>query len=295
MPSALPASTLTEAIFDLWQRLARFSAGETDAALTHLQKWIAAEINADNVIWIGGVRIMTGKDAEADAFLGWRLRDRVALRADPAPYRKQLVEYYDSEHYGKLTPTYYKRSHEAKKEDHVGMDSRASMASNGRFRVYRIRDKEFLDFAAFKKTSHYQRYYRDGGIADRILVGFPVTPDHESYFLIDRFQAKTRRRLFTLAEARLAGDAVRGVPELHRLLLLGNGLLMGDKLLSPMEREILQGLLTGQTEKEIALSTGRKLSTLHKSVLALYTLYGVKSRQALMALWLGEKIAGSRK
>src|SRR5690554_642215 len=91
----------------LWHRLAAFSAAETDAALTHLQEWIAKEIDADNVIWIGGVRVMHGKPAAADAFLGWRLRARVALRPDPPPYRKQLAQYYDTEHYGKLTPTYY--------------------------------------------------------------------------------------------------------------------------------------------------------------------------------------------
>lgn len=137
-----------------------------------------------------------------------------------------------------------------KKEDHVGMDGRANLAANGSFRVHRLRDKDFIDFAAFKKTSHYKRYYRDGGIADRIMIGFPVTPDHVSYFLIDRFQAKSRRRLFTLAEATLAGDAVRDVSELHRRLFLGNGLIMADKLLSPMEREILRGLLTGQTKSK---------------------------------------------
>ena len=281
------APIVTEATFALWQGMAAFPASETDAALRYLQEWIAGTIGADNVIWIGGVRVLRGAPAKADAFLGWRLRDRVALRADPAPYRQQLKEYYDSEHYGKLTPTYYERSHETKKEDHVGMDSRASMAGNGHFRVHRIRDKDYLDFAAFRKTAHYKRYYRDGGIADRILVGFPVTPDHESYFLIDRFStAKSPRKLFTRGEATLAGDAVRGVPVLHRRLFLGNGLLMADKLLSPMERELLRGLLTGQMEKEIAAVTGRKLSTLHKSVLALYVRFGVKSRSALQALWL---------
>ncbi len=286
MPSVSPTNAISDATFELWQRLANFPASETDAALKYLQEWIAKEIDADNVIWIGGVRVLRGATAKKDPFLGWRLRARVALRPDPAPYRKQLAEYYDSEHYGKLTPTYYQRSHEAKDADHIGMDSRATMGSTGRFRFYRIRDGKLFDFAAFKKTPHYKRYYRDGGIADRIMVGFPVTADLESFFLIDRFQTKPRRRLFTQREADLAGNALRGIPELHHRLLLGNGLLVSDKLLSPMERQILQGLLTGQTENQIAVSLGRKPSTLHKSVTNLYTLFGVKSRAALMALWL---------
>jgi DNA-binding CsgD family transcriptional regulator len=283
-PAALPST-----LFDLWRRLAEFSANETGSALTCLQEWIAAAIGADNVVWIGAVRVLHDSAAKDDAFLGWRLRDRVALRPDPEPYRKQLAEYFDGEHYGKLTPTYYERSHEAQKEDHVGMDSRATMSGCGRFRSYRIRDRRYLDFAAFEQTAHYQRYYRDGGIHDRIMVGFPVTTDCESFFLIDRWQADPQPRLFSLAEATLAGDAVRGAPWLHRRLFLDNGLLMADKLLSPMERQILRALLTGVTEKDLAASTGQKVTTMHKYVTALYARYGVKSRQALLALWLAGK------
>jgi DNA-binding CsgD family transcriptional regulator len=282
------ASTPT-ALFDLWQRLAEFSASEADAALGYLQEWIAAAIGADNVVWIGAVRVLHDDAAKDDAFLGWRLRDRIALRPDPAPYRKQLAQYFDSEHYGKLTPTYYERSHETQKEDHVGMDSRATMSGCGRFRVYRIRDRRYLNFAAFEKTAHYRRYYLDGGIHDRIMIGFPVTADCESFFLIDRFQADPPPQLFSLREVTLAGYAVRGVPWLHRRLFLDNGLLMADKLLSPMERQILRALLTGVTEKDLAASTGQKVTTMHKYVTALYARYGVKSRQALLALWLAGK------
>lgn len=132
------------------------------------------------------VRALHGGAGKDDAFLGWRLRERVAIRPDPAPYQEQLPQYFDAEHYGKLTPTYYQRSHEPQKEDHVGMDSRASMAGCGCFRVYRIRDRRYLNFAEFEKTAHYRRYYLEGGIHDRIMVGFPVTADCESFFLIDR-------------------------------------------------------------------------------------------------------------
>jgi len=279
----------SDSIFELWQRLAEYPASETDAALAHLQKWIAKTICADNVIWIGAVRVLHGVAAKADPFLGWRLRDRVALRSDPEPYRKQLTQYFEPEHYGKLSPTYYERSHEAQREDHVGMDSRATMAGCGGFRVYRIRDPRYLNFGAFEKTAHYRRYYLEGGIHDRIMAGFPVTPECESFFLVDRFQAEPEPRLFNLREATVVGDAVRGVPWLHRRLFLGNGLLVSDKLLSPTERQILKGLLTGATEKELALSTGQQVTTLHKYVSALYVRYGVKSRPALMALWLDGK------
>lgn len=283
MPTLPP---VTESTFELWRRLAAFPASETDAALKHLQKWIAKEIDADNVVWIGAVRVLRGAPAKTDAFLGWRLRARVALRPDPPPYRQQLAQYYEREHYGKLTPTYYQRSHEAQKFDHVGIGARAIMASAGRFRIIRLRDGKFFDFAEFKKSAHYRRYYLEAGIADRLAIGFPVTSDLESYFLIDRFQTKPRRRLFTHREGELAGNALRGVPQLHHRLLLGNGLLASDKLLSPMERQILKALLTGQTEKQMAAANGQTPATLHNYVTRLYAFFGVKSRPALMALWL---------
>jgi hypothetical protein len=157
--------------------------------------------------------------------------------------------------YGRLTPTYYQRSHAAQKEDHVGMPGRASVADCGNFRVVRRRDRNHLDFDAFKKTSHYQRFYRDAGIADRITISFPLTADHESFSMIDRYQTKPRRRLFNLCEATLAGRAILGAPQLHRRLFLGNGFLMADKPLRPTKRQILTALLTGMTEKQIAAMT----------------------------------------
>lgn len=277
-----------DALYDLWLRLGAFSASETDEALRHLMRWIARRIDADNVIWIGAVRVQSGDAVQKDPFFGWRLRARRALRPDPPAYRRQLAAYYDREHYGKLTPTYYDRSHAAHDEAHVGLDSRATMSGTGRFRVHRLRDREFLDFAAFRRTLHYRLYYLEPGIVDRIMIGFPVADGRESFFLIDRFQkpGAPRRRLFSRREAEFAGSAARGVPELHRRLFLDSGLLVGDKLLSPTERQILYGLLTGQSEKELAVALGQSPATLHKYVTALYARFGVNSRAALMALWL---------
>jgi len=176
MSSLSRNNSIPDATFDLWQRLSNYPASETDAALKYLQEWIAKEIDADNVIWIGGVRVLRGAAAKADPFLGWRLRARVALRPDPPPYRKQLAEYYDSEHYGKLTPTYYQRSHEAKDDNHVGMDSRATMASTGRF--------EFTGFAMESSSTLLCSKKRPTTSAITVMValliaswsGFPSRP-----------------------------------------------------------------------------------------------------------------------
>ena len=279
----------TEALFALRQRLSDYPAAQFESALRSLMGWIAQAIDADNVIWIGAVRVLDGAPAKNDPSLGWRLRVRQPLRSDPGAYQRQLAEYYTPDHYGKRTPTYYQRSHEEKREVHVGMTGHAAFVGAGRFRVHRMRDG-WIDFAAFRRTLNYQRYYLEPGISDRIWIGYPVTGSRESFFLVDRYrQAGARRaRHFSLREATLAGDASRGVPELHRRLLLGHGLLTSDKPLSPVERQILRGLLSGRTEKEVAAAAGRKPATMHQYVKAIYRHFGVESRAALMALWLGE-------
>lgn len=279
----------SEEIYALWRRLADYPAAETDAALRHLMRWLADAISADNVIWIGAVRVLHGAAARGDPFYGWRLRARRPLRPDPAAYRRVLASYYVPDHYGKLTASYYARSHE-EKLDHVGMTGRASLAGAGRFRVHRLRDG-WIDFAAFKRTAHYRLYYREPGIVDRMTIGFPVSGDRESFFLIDRYQKPggPPRRPFTAHDAALAGGVARGVLELHRRVFLLEGLAFGDKPLSPAERQILQYLLSGLSEKEIAAHIGQRPATLHKYVTQLYTRFRVRSRPALMALWLGSR------
>src|SRR5262245_36272705 len=213
------AYIVTESTYALWQRLAAFPASETENALHYLMDWLAKEVDADYVVWIGAVRALRGAQAKDDQFYGWRLRARQTLTPDSAYYRRLLKSYYSSHHYGKLTATYYVRSHEEKKDAHVGMNGRASLAGAGRFRVHRLRDG-WIDFAAFRRTLHYELYYRGDGIVDRMTVGFPVSPDAESFLLIDRRNTEggRRRRPFNAREAALVGGAVRGVPELHRRL-----------------------------------------------------------------------------
>jgi len=291
-PGAPPAPRclVGEDTYALWQRLATFPATETEAALRHLMAWLTREVEADNVIWIGAVRALRGAAAKDDPFYGWRLRARVPFKLDSTSYQQLLKRYYDGHHYGKLTPTYYERSHDGK-IDHVGMTGRASLAGAGRFRVHRLRDG-WIDFAQFRRTAHYRLYYREHGIVDRMTVGFPVSAAGESFLLIDRRgtpggeRSRPRRRPFTARDAAVVGGAVRGVPELHRRLLLDHGLLESDKPLGPAERRVLLGLLSGRSEKQIAATTGQTRATLHKYVTALYKRFRVNGRSALMARWL---------
>ncbi len=275
-----------QALCTLWDEMAGFPAGEMDAALRHLMEWFAREVGADNVIWLGAVRVLREAQAKGDPFSGWRLRVRRTLVPDSEAYQKVIAAYYSNEHYGKLTSSYYQAHKGQQSNVHGGITGHVMMARAGKFRIYLLRDG-WINFAEFQKSEHYQLYYRDQGVTDRMWIGFPLNADTESIFLVDRVRAGRRAQRFTKREAALAGLAVRGLREFHRRTLLYHGLLLGEKPFGSLERQIIQGLLTSRTEKEIAAATGQKLSTMHKYVTSIYTQFRVQGRAALMALWLG--------
>jgi DNA-binding NarL/FixJ family response regulator len=85
---------------------------------------------------------------------------------------------------------------------------------------------------------------------------------------------------------RLAATILRGIRGFHRRLFMERALLIGDKPLNPVTRRVLQKLLTGISEKEIAESLGQTVPTTHKYVKTIYERFGVNARAALMSLCL---------
>jgi len=158
------------------------------------------------------------------------------------------------------------------------------VAGAGKFRVHCLRDG-WIPFAEFRRSEHYKLHYTELGITDRTWVSLPLNVDKGSVFLIDR----TRLPHFSNKDVARATMILRGVPALHRQRFLNSGLLIADTPLSPTTRRILHKLLTGLSEKEIAIAMGQPVSTTHTYVRAIYERFGVKSRAALMALWLGQE------
>ncbi len=274
-----------DAVFSLWQRLDAFPPARIDAALRVVQEWLADAVGADNVVWVGAVRLRD-KAAQKDATSGWRQRARIPLRADPERYVRAMQGFANSYHYGRLTTGYYERPPQALTDAHVSMPMLASIAKAGRFRVTRLSDPDFIDYAAFKRTQSYRIYYR-GIFADNMTVCFPLHEHAESAFSMQCYVRASggRGKRFTARDAAVASTALRGVPRLHRHLMLSHGLMMGEKKLSPVERQVLSGLLGGCSEKEIARDLGLTRATVHSYVSVLQTHFGVRSRAALMAMW----------
>ena len=163
------------------------------------------------------------------------------------------------------------------------MATHAAAARAGTFRSHRLRDG-FVDYVRFRKTPHYRLFYESLGVTDRIWVVFPLNAGAESYFLFDRTDGARR---FSKRDAEVAAYALRGLRWFHLRLFLGRGLLVGETPLSEVQRPVVHALLTGKEERHIARELGLSSAMAHKRIIEIYRIFGVTSRAALMALWLG--------
>lgn len=253
-----------ESIYDLWDELSDFDAAHADMALEHFLGRLCRWTNAGNAFWIGAVRIQGGVHAKNDPMRGWRACAIRSLNSTPDKNSEKtgmrIVNGADP-----------------------GATSMALVAQAGRFRVYSLEDGKLVDPAAFKRTEHYERIYRERGISDRLWAVFPVNSDAEAYYCIDKFG---ERRHFNLHDRQLIARATRGIKWFHRQVLLSHGLGISAKALNPTERRVLNALLSARTEKQIAADLGMTAGTTHQYAMAVYRKFSVRGRAGLMALWL---------
>ncbi len=138
----------------------------------------------------------------------------------------------------------------------------------------------------FAETLHYRAFYEALGVDDRLWVVTPLTPEAESYFVFDKRNTQSR---FTAADARLAGDTLRGLAWLQRQLAYSHGLSLVEQPLTPMERRVIRHLLSEKSEKEIAAALKQSEHTTHSHIKEIYRKFGVKGRAGLMAIWLSRR------
>lgn len=256
---------LTDRIHALWDDLADFDAARVDAALDHLLASLCELVAAQNAMWFGAVRmadIMPG-----DPVHGWR------------PHTIRHL------HPSRPRETVAKEQARNLEQGSVDITTIRNAALAGTFRANRLID---LVPESWFDSEYYQLCYRDVGYEDAIWAGFPINEDVEVYFGILRDIGHPR---FSAAERDTVAYALRGLKWFHRRQVLGHGLLAASSPLTPTERSVLQSLLTGQSEKQIAAAMGKSYHTTHEHVSSLFRKFDVKNRAGLMALWLGKATA----
>ncbi|QOZ71911.1 helix-turn-helix transcriptional regulator [Bradyrhizobium arachidis] len=249
-------------VYALWDRLAEFSVGDGDAALTHLLAALRTMLSARNVLW--GVVVRLPSPKRADPLLGWR--PRLVRVLDPIPAVAASVQ----KQYDKLW------------SDNVDLSQILSMSGDEPFRVRLL--FEALPPEWFE-GEHYRRHYLDVGFADSISVRIALNADVRIRLFVFR---DTQSPRFSAQDAQRLGFVMRALRWFCRQQLLSHGLLIAEAPLTPAERRVLLALLDGDTEKQIAQRLDQSPNTTHFHVKSIYAKFGVSNRSALTALWLGK-------
>jgi DNA-binding CsgD family transcriptional regulator len=252
-----------DAIYELWDDLADFGPMRSREALIHCMNRVSALIGAHNAVWLGAIRMARGDQAARDPMSGWRMRAIEILHPALANPRRTAAGMKDVEKW-EPAPT-----------------TKAILAGVGRHRVFSLQSG-MVDPEAYQKTEHYDFFFRQAGIKDRIWSLSPVNADTGSIFLFDLREDGR----FGPEALDLVARTMRGLKAFHRQLLTSHGLGVSETPLTPAEKRLVPELLTGGSEKEIAERLSLTPATAHQYAVGLYRKFGVRGRTEFMALWL---------
>ncbi|PZQ53868.1 MAG: hypothetical protein DI570_23610 [Phenylobacterium zucineum] len=266
-----------EDVHGLWDALSDFDASQSEDAAHRLLASLAERGGMWNATWAGAIR-MSGEDGggavEAgadDPLLGWRVAQVKALhpvapQAETAPADRGGS---DDCHFREILRVWDRRE--------IDPSFLLPMRGVGTFRTYSLR-RELP--ASWFEGAFYAEHYASVGTHDAVFVAFPLNQDCESHF---GFYSRGPIADGTIAEL---AYALRGIKWFHRQLMLAHGLMLASSPLTPTEQRVLHLLLTDASEKQIAHQLGLAESTTHQYVVAIFRKFGVRSRPALMSLWL---------
>lgn len=249
------------AIHVLWNELADFDATRSDAAREHLLTTLSALIDASSATWIGAVRL--DGTQPGDPVNGWRPRVLRHLRPNPR-FEQMCKEQVRNLEGGSVDETTLR-----------------NVALAGQYRVNRLAE---LAPPGWFEGDFYRTFYHGIGWHDAIWAGIPVNEDVEVYF---GFYRETSQPMFGCAERDIVAAALQPLKWLHRRMLLAEGVGVATAPLSAAERQVLHGLLAGQTQKQIAAALGHSPHTTREYARRIFRKYGVSDGAQLMALWLG--------
>lgn len=251
-------------IYALWDELADFDAGDIWASRSCLLKTLCEQIDAQNADWIGCVRL--GSNHERDAMAGWRPLTRFTLLS--CETTNQAIK----EAFAEMD----------KGEPDITTTRNVELA--GTFRVKLLNE---LATPEWFEGPSYQRYYRALDRKDSMWAGIPINEDAEIQIGFHRSFSKPD---FSTHELKFVSHALRGLRWFFRHQMLGEGAGVASSPLTAAEQAVLQGLLLGLSEKQIAAQNTQSPHTTHDHVKRIFRKYGVSSRSSLMALWLGKEL-----
>jgi hypothetical protein len=153
----------SDVIHTLWDELADFDASRSDEALIHLMNSLCALAEAQNITWMGSVRL--DESFPNDPAKGWR-PGVVSFLHSALPLDAAVREQTEKLELGNVDENIIR-----------------NLDGAGSFRANRLRD---LVGPEWFESFYYQTYFRGVGHEDAVWVAFPVNKDVESWFGIFR-------------------------------------------------------------------------------------------------------------
>ena len=252
-----------QANHQLWDEMAASSASRSLEMLDTTLQRLADLVDAQQAYWIGSLRI--DAIAENDPASGWRARHNYYLHhtAEREAVRKEHYRRLDS---GQVDPSIL-----------------ANLKNAGTFR---INIKHEMVPPEWFESEIYKKLFVPFDIRDVIFVATPISPDVESWMVFERSGKDWVN--FGEAERQLLDYAVRPTKWFQKQVTLHHGIYLAEETLTAAERRVLSGLLTEKTEAEIADELGLSQSTVHTYCVRICRKFGVRGRNGLISLWLGE-------
>lgn len=242
------------------------AATETANKVACFQRLVAHELKANQVTWYAAYRGAFGKKLwYSEMMEGWKVIDIIF----PLGFDRDLAD---------AKKEYYKQ---AKRENGVDPQVRHAVANSGTSRVMLVQDA----IEDEEWQGHWQRKrLMEQGVGERMVGAFTLSPEAESYFLVDRGLEK---KPFDEDDRAVLLNILLRFSRMHYWLFLERGLVApAKKPLSPKEREIVQLLLGPKSELEMAEQLDLGKGTVHNYVSGIYKNYNVKSRYEFNQLWM---------
>lgn len=149
-----------------------------------------------------------------------------------------------------------------------------------------------LDRDKWRESEFYREFLRPMGYEDEIAGGWAATPERGVGILLCRREQDPE---FNERDRAMMSLVLRGVAPIIDRDLSGFFARLHNKQLTPRQRQVLTLMLTGDSEKQIALSLNLSRHTIHKFVRQLYEIFDVSSRGELMAIFVDQAVFESKR
>lgn len=158
--------------------------------------------------------------------------------------------------------------------------------------------QQIVDDKRWRTSAHYQEVRRPCGILEPLIHCGPTTDGNVRTISLHRDDPRkpfterdsTLLRLFMGEAMRLLTPPTRRDPPRREPPGLADPELDLVQRLSPRQRDVLDGLLAGETLKQIALRYGLSHYTVGDYVKQVYRRFGVSSRSELLARFIAQRV-----